>query len=356
MSRKALWIHVALCAAALGFAWRMHTRVEQKKGGPSSVTLLDVAAGDIEEVRYSWDKGATVVKSAGAGEDRVAVAEVDRELPAPKKDPKKDPKEDPKQDPKEGDQKEKADVAAATAPESPPARETGRGPAGKPVHTALEALEPLRSKRTLGEVEADRLPAMGLDKPLRVLDVKTRSGKSLKLEIGEQSYGAQGRYARVAGDKVVHLIDAAIVSGLEGGVDQLLEKRLLTAPLEKIRAYEVTRAGGRASFLHMERDQTSKRYFARTDDPQKKVEAAAKLMTTLRNLRATRLASTEAAASAGELAASFAVDVGGTSRVIEVVQRGDQDGHLLRAGTWVFDMTATQDKELFEDIDAALAE
>lgn len=342
MTRAALWLHVLLCGVALCFAWQSAHEVKVKKGGPSSVVLLEAAKGDVVDVLYTWDKGSTHTTLEGSDKARAAIVEVDREVPAPKvKEPKK------------------ADAAAVPEPLALPAvvaqaeREQATLPGGKGVLTAIEALEPFKTKRTLGAVDDAKLEAMGLKAPLRSLVIQTRNGRTLTLELGEQSFGAQGRYARVKGETTVHLIDAAIATGLEGGADALLEKRLLTAELESISGYTLEVGAETRTFVHVDKDQATKRFFARKDDAAVKDDAAGKLMTTVRNLRGTKLASPDTVSSAGAAAAVFVIDVENHKTKIEIFERGPSEGHQAKVGRFVFELTATQSKELLDDIQAA---
>jgi hypothetical protein len=347
MTRFGMWFHVSLCVAALAFAWSSAHRVAEKKGGPSSVTLFDVAAGDVTRVVYSWDKGRTETVLSGRGDARRATVTIDRELP-----PKKPEKNDSRKD----DQKDAAANDVPAALEAPPERETGVIPGGKTVLSAVAALEPLKTKRSLGVVDDEaRLGAMGLAKPVRRLEVQAGS-RSLALEIGEASYGAQGRYARVVGSREVHLIDGAIVTGLEGGRDALLEKRIVPWDLEKIAGFSVTRGDKAGAFVHVDRDQPSVRFVAAKDDPATKKDAAGKLLSTLRNLRGSSLVSADAAAKAGAVVVAVVIETEHGSWPVELVERGDSEGFLLRAGGYSYEATPTQARELQDDVDAALAD
>jgi hypothetical protein len=104
---------------------------------------------------------------------------------------------------------------------------------------------------------------------------------------------------------------------------------------------------------HVDREQVSTRSFA--IDGVKK-EAAGKLMTTLRNLRGNKLASSEAATKAGAVLVKIAVDTSGGPVGIELVERGDAEGTLMRTGGFVYEVTTTQARELQDDVDAALAD
>jgi hypothetical protein len=365
MTRAGMWSHIALCAVALSFAWVSAHRVAEKKGGPSSVTLLDVEPGEIAKVTYRWDKGQTETTLSGAGAARRATVKVDRQLPPKKPDDKKP--DDKKPDDKKPDDKKPdgpqpdthvpTDASVPPADVAEPTREVAVIPGGKVVLTAVAALEPLKTKRTLGPVDdAERLTAMGLSPPVRRLEV-TAGARSLTLEIGEASFGAQGRYARVVGSRDVHLIDGAIVTGLEGGVDALLEKRLVPAELDAIVGFTVRRGDKTAAFVHVDRDQASVRFVASKDDPTTKKEAAGKALSTLRNLRGNALVSADVAAQATSIVAAAVIETETGPLFVELVERGDQPGSfVLRSGGTSYEATATQARELQDDLDAALGE
>ena len=350
MSRVAMWLHVMAAVAALAFAQVSAHRVEVKQGGPSSVVLLDTDVDTVTTLAYRWDKGSTTTTLSGAKAARRALVAVDREVP-PKKE-KPDKNKTPPQNPHDVTDAGVDDVPEALA--VPAVRETGSVPGGKAVLAAATALEPLKTKRTLGAVDADKLLAMGLSPPLRFLDVTTALGKQLHLEIGEQSYGAQGRYARVVGSPDVHLIDQAVINGLEGGIDALLEKRVLLGELEQIRGFDIVVGDKKASFIHVDKDQPSTRYFALKDEPTTKRETAGKLLTTLRNVRGTGLAGADVVV--GAVAARFAVDVDGAPQAVTIFERADGNGHLARVGGFTWMLTATAGKELVDDATTALGE
>lgn len=346
MSFRTLFAHATFALVAVVCAWLLAHRVEEKKGGPSSMVLLDAKKGEVKSVAYQWPKGTSTVTPTGSAEARRATVEVARTV-----DPKKPPKKDPKKD-ESKDATPDGGVADAPEPEPAPTREEARFPGAKAVVTAVEALEPLKTRRTLGEVDDARLKEMGLEKPERTVTVTTTSGHKLTLEIGETSYGGQGRYARKQGDRVVHLIDSALVTGLEGGPDTLMEKRILTAEPEKVAAFEVRHGDQSGAFVHVDRGQAATRFFAPRDDATAKSEQAAAVMKTLRDLRAVKLA---APTQAGSVVAAFAIDVDGQGKLgIEIIERLDTAGHLVKVGEWLFEVSETQGKELITDLEALL--
>lgn len=357
MSPRALLVHLVACVVAIVFAWQMAHREEKKTGGPSSRVLLDAEKGDVVSVEYRWARGTSKLASSGAGKDRSVVVDLSREV----EDKKKDDKKKDKKDDKNADAGPEDAVADAGVEGSPAVaekkREDARFPAGKSVMNGLEALEPLKTRRTLGEVDADRLRAMGLDKPERFLVVTTRSGKKLELEIGESAFGGQGRYARVKGEKDVHLLESVIATGFEGAADTMMEKKPLPLGVEEIEGFDVRFGDKNGSYVHKDREQSAKRKFVPKDDQASAADEPGKVMTTLRNVRGGKLVTD--ASVIGSAIATFKVDVVEKKDpiVIEVHERIDGAGHVVRAATskenvWSWEMTETQSKELLEDLDA----
>lgn len=366
MSPRTLIVHALACVLAVGFAWRMAHRVVEKQGGPSSRTLLDAAKGDVVSVEYKWARGTSKVTSTGAEKNRVVVVDLAREIEPPKdKDKDKKDKDKKDKDKKKDDAKTDAgpesvaDAGPSDASEAPveKKREEARFPAGKTVMNGVEALEPLKTRRTLGVVDAARLKSMGLDAPERFLVVTTKNGKTLELEIGESSYGGQGRYARVKGEQDVHLLESVIATGFEGAADTMMEKKPLPLAVEDIAGYDVRFGDKSAAFVHKDREQSAKRKFVPKDNLESSADEPGKLMTTLRNLRGGKLVADES--MVGSAVASFKVDVVDKQEpiVIELHERVDGAGHVVRAtvskgNAWAWEISETQGKELLEDLEA----
>ena len=348
MSFRTLTAHALFALAAVLAAWWLAHRVEEKKGGPTSVVLLDAKKGEVKSIAYQWPKGSSTVTPSGSGDARRATVEVSRTVDPKKTPPKKDDKKAAGADGGVAD----AGAAGTPEPEPQPTREEARFPGAKAVLTSVESLEPLKTRRSLGEVDAGRLKEMGLESPERTLTITTASGQKLVLEIGESSYGGQGRYARKQGDRVVHLIESSLVTGLEGGVDTLMEKRILLPEAEKVLGFEVRHGDKGAAFVHVERSQSAKRYFAAKDDPGTKSEEAGAVMKTLRDMRATKLATKN---QAGSAVATVVIDVEGSGgNALELVERVDASGYLVKSGDWLFEISETHGKELLEDLGALL--
>jgi hypothetical protein len=284
-------------ALALGFGWAMANRVQEKKGGPSSVVLLDAKKGGVQKIVYTWPNGSSTVVPAGGEGARSATVELSREIETKPKDAANKDAEHKDAEHKDGEHKD------------------GEHEDGEPKDG--EAPAPATTR------EDARFP------------------------------GGQGRYARVKGERVVHLLDAAIVTGLEGGVDQLMEKRVVVAEPERLLGYEVTHGDKSAAFVHENRAQAAARFFAKKGGAHTKDDDATKLMTTLRGLRATKLASP---AQAGSAFATFTLEIEGRGRpqVLQLFERTDGEGYLVKVDDWLLELSQTQGKELVEDLDAAL--
>lgn len=366
MSPRALLAHMAFAALALAFAWQRAHTAAAKDGGPSSMILLDARAGDVAAVTYTWPQGSTRVTPAGTAPVRSAVVEIDRVLDAPKDQKKpgsRAPSNEASKDGKAGEAtagangpQAEADGGQAGPPASiaaPAEREQARFPGGKTVLASVESLEPLKTRRTLGAVDEARLRAMGLESSQRTLTVTTTSGRSITVDVGEQAYGGQGRYARVRGDDVVHLLEPAVVTGLEGTLDSLLEKRIVTADVADLVSYKVASSGQEKTFLHAHRDQPQKRRFVPQDDTSSTDDRPGKLMASLRNLRGTKLVN-EAELTAASVTAVVRLELEDRAPLVaELLERGDA-GYAVKVGSWAWQVSETQARELLGDITAAL--
>ena len=359
MSRTMLWGHVVLCVLALGFAWQRAHEVQTKQGGPSSVVLLDADVGEIQEVTFVSADGTVIITPSGKDEALAAVVTVDRlgEEKKPDKKKKKAAEDAAKDAAKDGDAKDGDEVPEAI--EATPPREQATFPGQKSVLTALRDLAPLKSKRTLGVVDAAQLEAMGFAGegalPIPTLTVKT-SRRTVVLEVGAKSYGSQGHYVRIKGESVVHLIDSSVLSGVDGGVNALLEKRPLTAELEAIKGFAVTLSADTVRYLHVNRDQASTRFVARADAPESRDDVAGKVLTSLRNLRGTALATPEEMAAAGATVGVFSVDLEHQKPLVITLVAGGDDGggYLAKAGAYGWRLTPTSAKELIDDATSAV--
>jgi hypothetical protein len=344
MSRFALWTHVVIACVGLLFAWWRQDYVAARGLALTSAVLLDASPGDVASVKYTWDKGNTEVTTAGTGDERVSSVRVDREISAK---PSKDDKD-------KDNAKDNADAAKDASTTTPAAREQAVVRGGKVVNDAMDTLEPLRSKRTLGVVPEAQREAMGLSKSTRTVVVTTRKGATVTLRLGDAAYGSQGRYAMVDGSDVVHLLDNSVAAALEGGPDVLAEKRVVTLPIERIGALVVRKGASTRTFRHVNADQTSLRQLQTVVDGRpsgERNDAAGKLLTTLRNLKGTQVVD---AAPASEPLVVFAVDNQDGKRFPVELFAKQSGGYVVRANEQVQELPETSVRELLSDVDAAL--
>lgn len=158
-------------------------------------------------------------------------------------------------------------------------------PAGKVALRALDHLFPLRVGPGLGQPDASRLEAMGLNPPLRSLELFGASNH-LQVELGAETYGKRGRYARLSGRPEVYVLPAGAWRGLEGSALRLMEPKLLHMNVEDVLAVTLERGNQKIAWQHLQREDGAKRYFALPDLESEPLEEVASLVSMLRNLRA----------------------------------------------------------------------
>lgn len=232
---------LAACVAA--WAW-----LHEDTGGEGKTALFDAPAASLSRVRYTWPEGENLIEWTQTGGERSAWVT-------------------PAQVAEEGD---------AT-----------RYPAGATARRALDKLAPLEAKRSLGVPEGERLAAMGLSQPERVLELEA-GARRLRLLIGAETYGNQGRYARLEGQSEVWLIDAALPRGLEGPAARLMETRVFPGDLGDIVRVEAEGAGRKVSATQLSGDDPRERRFVLDAQPDADTAALGEWLGALRGLRVAR--------------------------------------------------------------------
>lgn len=338
--RQGLWFHAGLLGVALIVAYLVWTGKPDDRNEQPVVVAIDPA--DVVSVSYSWPEGENKLLPEGKGSDRSVLVQSAVDVKKPASKPSSAPASQPSSQP-------------VSQPASAPAeRERAQFPAGGSTLKALEALAPLKALRALGEVDAARLPQMGLTTPQRTLTVEA-GGKSYTLDIGDTTYGGQGRYARLRGKPEVYLIANATVLGLEGPAPRLMEWRLLPAELEHIVSVDVKSGGRGGSFVQVERAQESKRHFAPATAPGERSDEATNLMGKLRALRASKYLTEPPVPGSATEAAAFAIKLdNGAPLTLQVFERTDGKGYSVRAGRWLAEVAEAQARELVEGATAAL--
>ncbi|MBN2360978.1 MAG: DUF4340 domain-containing protein [Deltaproteobacteria bacterium] len=343
--KQGLWFHAGLLGAAVIVAYLVWTgKPDDKKEQP---VLVALDAADVAGILYTWPEGENRVVPEGKGADRSYRVESAVDVKKPASRPATQPASAPATQP------ELASSAPA-APEPIVERERSQFPAGSSVLKTLEALAPLKALRTLGKLDDERLERMGLAEPKRTLTVEA-GGRSYTLELGETTYGGQGRYARLRGKPEVHLIANSTVLALEGSAVRLMEWRLVPVELEHIVAIDVRSGARAATFTQVERAQEAKRHFALATAPEERSDEATNLVAKLRALRASKYLNQEPAPGGATEAAAFAVKLdNGAPLALQVYERADGKGYQVRAGRWLAEVAEAQARELVEGATAVL--
>jgi len=107
------------------------------------------------------------------------------------------------------------------------------------VSGLLSTLSSLSSER-LVEEKAARFDQYGLSSPALEVDITDKNNAIHKLLIGDQTPTGNGAYARVDGDPRVFTIASYTKTGVDKSLNDLRDKRLITAEADKISRIELT--------------------------------------------------------------------------------------------------------------------
>jgi len=120
-----------------------------------------------------------------------------------------------------------ADGGAVAAPAMPPPIPPREAKGNDAADRLLEKFTPLRATRSLGKQPPEKLKELGLDEPRRTLTVTRRDGKETVFKVSNPVLGAGSPYL-MAPDGTIYLVPQTLVSQLENGQNQLMDKRLHT--------------------------------------------------------------------------------------------------------------------------------
>lgn len=345
---KALVAHVALLVLGLTCAawmWRAPTT----SAGEGKVTLLDHALADVERIELRGADSVVELTSYPDGEDLAWAVKLVRsvaERPAP----------GPRDDVADAGVAGAADGGAEPAAGGPEAKKEPKTfvfPAGSSVVRSVEKLAPFIVDRSLSDVPQERLATMGLDDPKEELVIVAR-GKTWRYQVGGKTYGGRGYYLR-GEDGVVHLAPGDALRGLEGTETKLAERRLVTLPLEDIAAASFERKGRKGRFVHTDRDQPKKRFFALEGSPEEKNDEASGAVGALRRMRSTRyLVPEEASPGDRPLALAFVLERADGGRVEGRIYEPQGGQALVVVDRWTAEVSEGQAKAVLDDVDAAL--
>jgi hypothetical protein len=338
--RAALIVHLVALALGLALAFSALKAPDDKKADSEEQTLLDGTLEDLERVSYSSQDGDVTLTPVDDGGERSWAVELVREV-ADK--------------PTAGEPQADAGVAGdggTLEAEKKPRR--FRFPAGRPVTRMLDKLAPFVVKRTIDDVPAERLASMGFGgDDVGTLEV-TVKGRSLSFMVGGQTYGGSQRYLKDKEGRI-HLAPGAIFRGLEGTETRLSERRIVPLDVDEITQVLVAVGDKSRVFVHQDREQPKKRYFAAEEAPEEKSDEASAVVTDLRRLRARAwLLPEEIDLDGRELLASFTVRRHEAGELSGKVFSAKDGTALVQVGNWSAHVTEGMAKGLVDDINAAL--
>jgi len=315
--------------------------------------LLEADVDELQTATYRWPNGTTQVLREGKGKARVYVITLTHSFDAAADKRATEAMSDPKNRlaMKTGADPAQIEKAAreAVAP-GPLAVETLTFPPGLFSIASIQKLTPLRARRGLGELPAAEIKDMGLDSARRSLSVSAR-GRTLVLDVGNETFGGQAYYARSQADNSVYLLDAELVRVFETTPRAMMDPRIVTVPLSDVVGLVLEMDGRRSEFVQKNKDQFRARYFARKDDPEKKAEAVDGLNSTFVGLKAAEFL---AVAPVGKVLASIRFLREGAEPHEVRVQQNDAGGYTIISGRWIAPLPEADARKILEEVRAAL--
>ncbi len=270
--RAGVIANLVLLLVGATLAYRAFTAADAPAEEEAFAPLIDVALEAVVEVRYTSEDGALTLRRTSPSDFGATLVREVPEKPEGKNASTK------KADAPDAGPVEEAPVPTAT--------KTFRFPVASRVVRSLDKLTPLKVRRKLEDVSADRLAAMGLDDKAAKFALRTAEAE-VALTVGEKTYGGAARYVR-GPDGAVYLVDATAFSGLEGNEMRLSERRLVSTSISEVTKASFAIGDKTAGFEHQNRDDAKERFFARPDAPEEPFSAALDAVTFLRRQRVTR--------------------------------------------------------------------
>jgi hypothetical protein len=343
---KSLVFHLALLlvGAALSYG-AQRDATDKKKDG--EVTVVDGAV--LGAIRYANEDGTlTITRDERAPKEQasayvVTLVRLVVDETAPKAAPAPPPAA--------ADAGVEGD-GGASAPEPPKVERTFTFPPSKSLTRAIEKLFPLIARRSLDDVPADRLAAMGLDAPKASISV-TVDGKEHTFDVGARTYGGQARYLRDRATGRVHLLDGTTISGLEGTEAKLSERKVISDTTDDIVKIVLAEGPTERAFVHVEREQAAKRYFAAVGAESERVDAVDGALDALKKLRATRYLD-DTARAGREPVITFAIERADAPPEKGVLFAPVDGKALVAIGRWTIEVGEAPAKDVVDDVRAAL--
>jgi len=265
-------LSVALVVALIGsyLAWTD----DGETHAAEEVALYSASEDELESIRWNTEsKDVTIRKKTDARGTYFWVESVERVVP---KEPAA-PKEEPEEAPPGSSEEEEGDAAESPAEPSPAeeAPEAPPEPTEKRVaflgNEQTEALwadyAPLRALRELPADASIPDSTFGLDEPEGTLEV-VRRGQTVTMTIGGETYGSKDRYVRYEGR--TFLIDDGDLRPLQFATTRLVERALYPYAEREIQRIVVELDGRTDTFVHQNRDDRAKAYWARAATPEER--------------------------------------------------------------------------------------
>ncbi|MBW2459182.1 MAG: DUF4340 domain-containing protein [Deltaproteobacteria bacterium] len=202
---RRLWLHLALLltAAVVAYVYARPSDEADRPLEPGEVELWGGSPKDITRITYEAKRQTVTLEQATDDHGSWFRGKVE-------------PVEEKPEEPK---------VDGGRPPRKRPPVEPATFVSVKAMERIGALLAPMRAKRAIGEVAAEREKAFGLDEPAGTLHVEIGSKKH-SLVIGKKTPGATSRYVRDLQTQNVYLIVADAVKDLEGGAARLSERSL----------------------------------------------------------------------------------------------------------------------------------
>jgi hypothetical protein len=244
--------------AALGLLAAHLTWQRDPERAPGAATVIDASKSDVALVHYA-DNNTIVEFRRGHGDNDapVWIHIVKGEGALRHKDPAKDKKND-KNAPKQENKPDKAEEADT------PRDLRGSDQSGKLV----DNFAPFVSPRAFGLLDAAKLKELGLDAPVRKLDVTVR-GDVRHYEIGQPEKAAAGEaFLRDTRDGRVYLMPRGMLADLQNP-GHLVDRRLHAFDLGDFDRLVITSNGKTKEYVQTDRQVRAKATIASAKSPDK---------------------------------------------------------------------------------------
>ena len=244
--------------AAVGLLAALVTSQRQPERAPGSVTVIDATKMDVTHVHYADDHNAVDFERGHGDKDPPVWIHL-----VPSQDKKNDQKNDQKKD------KTKPEPPKRKEPPTPPRDLVGAEQAGK----VLDQFAPFVSPRAFGSLDAAKLKELGLETPIRKLDV-TVKGEVHHYVIGQPEKATGGEsFVRDSADGRVYLMPRGLLADLQNPA-HLVDRRLHRFEPGDFDRMVLAAGGKSKEYVQLDREARAKAAFAPAKTPDKRDQMA----------------------------------------------------------------------------------